>query len=260
MSTPTRIGGFLAVIALLFGAAFGVGKLFDDEGATPYRLDLTTSQVDGKTAIRFAVLDPEGESLTKFAVRHEKRLHLILVRKDFRVFRHVHPTMSSTGEWSVDTELPGGDWRLFADFQPTGEADQVLHRDISVAGDSAVPALAQPYQMKLDGELTAGDRGSMLTFTVTQNGKPVTLQPYLGAFGHLVVLRETDLKYLHVHPAPSAASAPIPFHVEVPTAGSYRLYLDYKVDGVVRTASFTLVATDDEAGTGGTDGMDHGDH
>ena len=41
----------------------------------------------------------------------------------------------------------------------------------------------------------------MLTATVTQDGEPVTdLQPYLGAYGHLVALRDGDLGYLHVHP------------------------------------------------------------
>ena len=41
----------------------------------------------------------------------------------------------------------------------------------------------------------------MLTLTVTKDGQPVTdLQPYLGAYGHLVALRAGDLAYLHVHP------------------------------------------------------------
>jgi hypothetical protein len=78
---------------------------------------------------------------------------------------------------------------------------------------------------------------------------PVTdLQPYLGAYGHLVALREGDLAYLHVHPegAPGDGATPagprVEFAAEVPSAGTYRLFLDFRHAGVVRTAEFTVAA------------------
>jgi hypothetical protein len=78
---------------------------------------------------------------------------------------------------------------------------------------------------------------------------PVTdLQPYLAAYGHLVVLRQGDLAYLHVHPdgepgdGRTKAGPNIVFYAEVPSAGTYRLYLDFKHGDVVRTAEFTVVA------------------
>jgi hypothetical protein len=84
---------------------------------------------------------------------------------------------------------------------------------------------------------------------VSKDGRPVTdLQPYLGAYGHLVALRDGDLAYLHVHPdgtpgdGRTAAGPEIVFHAEVPSAGSYRLYLDFQHAGVVRTAEFTAIA------------------
>jgi hypothetical protein len=64
------------------------------------------------------------------------------------------------------------------------------------------------------------------------------------------------MKYLHVHPEQSSPAEAIPFAVEVPAAGRYHLYLDFKVDGRVRTAHFVL----DLGGMDGMDGMDHGDH
>jgi hypothetical protein len=82
---------------------------------------------------------------------------------------------------------------------------------------------------------------------VSKDGQPVTdLQPYLAAYGHLVALREGDLAYLHVHPdgAPGDGVTPagpqIEFVAEVPSAGGYRLFLDFQHDGVVRTAEFTV--------------------
>ncbi len=85
---------------------------------------------------------------------------------------------------------------------------------------------------------------------MTRSGKPVDLdlQPYLGAYGHLVAMRVGDLAYLHVHPeamsgpAVPPAGAQITFHAPVPTAGQYRLFLDFKAAEVVHTAEFTVVA------------------
>ncbi len=74
------------------------------------------------------------------------------------------------------------------------------------------------------------------------------LQPYLAAYGHLVALRQGDLAYLHVHPdgAPgdgrTKAGPAIVFHTTAPSDGTYRLFLDFKHGGVVRTAEFTLTA------------------
>src|SRR2546427_10476443 len=76
---------------------------------------------------------------------------------------------------------------------------------------------------------------SQLEFAVTRNGRPVQLQNYLGAKGHLVALRQGDLAYLHGHPDTES----LKFMATFPTAGSYRLFLQFKVDGPVHTAVFT---------------------
>ena len=82
---------------------------------------------------------------------------------------------------------------------------------------------------------------------MSQDGKPVTdLQPYLGAYGHLVALRAGDLAYLHVHPdgtpgdGKTKPGPEVVFYAAVPSDGTYHLYLDFKHDGVVRTAAFTV--------------------
>ena len=72
-----------------------------------------------------------------------------------------------------------------------------------------------------------------------RDGEPVTdLEPYLGAYGHLVALRAGDLAYLHVHP--EGGRGPVAFRAEVPSEGAYHLFLDFKHDGVVRTAAFAV--------------------
>ncbi len=197
----------------------------------------------------FTITGPDGEPVTAFDVEHEKKLHLIVVRRDTSGFRHVHPELTPDGTWSVPLTLPAaGSYRAFADFAPTGGKPVTLGTDLSVAGDYR-PATFAPgrtarvdgYTVELDGDLTAG-KTSPLTLSVSRDGVPVTgLQPYLGAYGHLVALREGDLAYLHVHPDTAPGAGPqVKFAAEVPSAGTYRLFLDFRHGDVVRTAEFTL--------------------
>ncbi|MCU1659989.1 MAG: hypothetical protein JWR58_54 [Pseudonocardia sp.] len=202
----------------------------------------------------FTITGRDGAPVTDFAVEHDKRMHLIVVRRDTTGFQHIHPEMAPDGTWSVPLTLPaGGSYRAFADFTPTGEAGTTLGIDLAAAGAfepvSHVPsrtAQVDGYTVELAGDLVPG-QASPVTLTVSRDGVPVTdLQPYLAAYGHLVALREGDLAYLHMHPegAPADGVTPagpqIEFVAEVPTAGSHRLFLDFRHNGVVRTAEFTV--------------------
>jgi hypothetical protein len=202
----------------------------------------------------FQIIGPDGAPVTAFDVEHDKRMHLIVVRRDTTGFQHVHPEMAPDGTWSVPLEFPaGGTYRAFADFHPTGGKATTLGVDLNVPG-TFEPAEHAPsrraqvdgYTVELTGELVPG-RASPVTLTVSKDGRPVTdLQPYLGAYGHLVALRDGDLAYLHVHPdgepgdGRTPAGPQIQFVAEVPSAATYRLFLDFQHGGVVRTAEFTV--------------------
>ena len=80
---------------------------------------------------------------------------------------------------------------------------------------------------------------SELEFVVRHDGEVVNdLDDYLGAKGHLVALRDGDLAYLHVHPEEDR----LLFETEFPTAGTYRLYLQFDHGGTVRTGELTVHA------------------
>lgn len=210
----------------------------------------------------FTIVGPTGAPLTAYETTHTKDLHLIVVRRDLTGFQHVHPTRDDDGTWSVPLDVnAGGTYRAYADFQPAGRDDTLtLGVDLQVPGAFDPVALPAPatrtmvdgYEVTLRGAPQAG-RESYLTFTVARDGEPVeTLEPYLGAFGHLVSLRTGDLAYLHTHPATDAAPGDVggpdvQFMTEFATAGSYRLFLDFSAGGQVHTAEFTLAvgATDD---------------
>jgi hypothetical protein len=216
-----------------------------------YTLTPTTPTLTAGTPtdFTFRITGPDGTPVTAFDEEHTKRLHLIVVRRDTTAFQHLHPTMDPDGTWRTSLTVPaGGSYRAFADFIPTAGPPTTLGVDLSAAGDytpathpTSRTAQVEGYEVRLDGELTAG-QDSPVTLTVTRDGVPVTdLEPYLGAYGHLVALRAGDLAYLHVHPDGSTAPGPqIRFIAEVPSAATYRLFLDFQHAGVVRTAEFTL--------------------
>ncbi|MFD4480103.1 hypothetical protein ACFWPU_28880 [Streptomyces sp. NPDC058471] len=226
-----------------------------------YTLALKTPRIDAekREELRFAVVrDGKGKNVTAYEMQHGKELHLIVASRDLTTYRHLHPTRAADGTWSTPVELPrAGGYRVFADFKPTGAKEGLtLGADLAVAGEHEPRALPEPnrkasvdgYEVSLKGGLKPG-KSSALTLDVERNGRPVTdLQPYLGSYGHLVALRSGDLAYLHVHPTGEPGddrTKPGPgvsFAATVPSEGSYRLFLDFKHEGKVRTAAFTVQA------------------
>jgi hypothetical protein len=174
-------------------------------------------------------------------------MHFIVVRRDFSGFLHQHPTMAADGTWSTTLTLAEpGVYRAYADFVVDGEK-RTLGTDLFVPGDFAPVPLpgasvtadaGDGYTVELDGAAVAGEE-STLEFTIRRDGKVLTRIPeYLGARGHLVALRDGDLAYLHVH----ADEDRLEFKADFPTAGAYRLFLQFRHDGAVRTAAFTVRA------------------
>ncbi|MEO6084679.1 MAG: hypothetical protein ABIQ18_16380 [Umezawaea sp.] len=279
MKTAYKVSAFALGLAMAFGVAWAVGDVVRsaDGGDPPARAAATghgdahpaasalppglsvsengyTLRVASSTPeLRFRITGPDTAPVTGFQVQHDKRLHLVLVRRDGSGYQHLHPEMDAGGTWSTPLVLPAaGTYRIFADFLPDGGPKTVLGTDLQVAGAFEPQQYAvdtrtstvDGYTVRLDGDLRAGAK-TTVTATVAKDGKPVTdLQPYLGANGHLVALRSADLAYLHVHPEEAPGSGPeVAFAVEVPTDGKYRLFFDFQHEGVVRTADFTLTAS-----------------
>jgi hypothetical protein len=204
-----------------------------------------TFAVTGTSPFTFHIQGPDGRPVTRFALVHERPLHLIVVRRDLTGYQHVHPTMAPDGTWTVALALPGpGPYRAYADFAALDAAGRqnavVLGADLPASGAVPRPVPADDgLTVRHEGSLTVGVAEPLL-FRVTRNGAPVTVQPYLGAYGHLTMLRPGDLAYLHIHPEPGLADGAARFWVAAPSAGTFRMYLDYQVDGRVHTAEFTV--------------------
>jgi hypothetical protein len=112
----------------------------------------------------------------------------------------------------------------------------------------------------------AGREMSLAFLVRDPAGAPAALEPYMGMAAHAVVLRDDGSVFVHLHPmgtvsmaslrkfegqAPEGAS-PHAMHHEVtdgkvsfpyafPTAGPYRLWVQVKTNGLVRTGVFDLL-------------------
>ncbi|CAI7973457.1 conserved hypothetical protein [Frankia sp. Hr75.2] len=194
----------------------------------------------------------------------------------------VAPVTPGTFEISGMSEISGNS-EIFGTSGSSPAASTItLGTDLTVGGDLRPATLPAPsrtatvaggYTVTLDGRASP-DGMSDLVFSVTRAGRPVTdLEPYLGSLGHLVVIRQGDLAYLHVHPgesggstggavatpggldggmsdptaSPGSGDPALSFMTEFPSAGAYRLFLDFKHAGQVRTAEFTMTVPVDGA-------------
>jgi hypothetical protein len=260
--------------------ALPAGLLVSQDG---YSLEADTTafpaRPDPGTPLTFRIVGPDGARVKDFEVAHESELHLIVVSRDLGTYAHLHPHRAADGTWSVPLPaLAPGVHRAFADFAVAGGPELTLGVDITVAGEARFAPLPEPvatadvegYHITLAGAPVAG-AASELTLTVERDGQPVTdLEPYLGAVGHLVALRDGDLAYLHVHPLGDEpgdgdrdrdrGGPGVAFSVDVPSPGDYRLFFDFAHGGEVRTAAFTVhVPRSGSAGAPAHDGTEgHG--
>ncbi|MBL7255443.1 copper resistance CopC family protein [Paractinoplanes lichenicola] len=226
-----------------------LGTAVSDQGYTiqPVR----RSQPKGSTVdYTFRIVGADKQPATRYSVVHDKPLHLVVVGRGLTGFQHLHPTMAPDGLWSVPLTLPeAGAYRVFADFTLDSPATPlVLGVDHFVPGDTTTAELpapqtiveAKPFLVSMEGDAKPGATTPVLFRVARSAPGPVTLERYLGSYGHLVVLREGDLGYVHVHPDPELTDGAIRFNVSLPGAARYRAFLEFQVDGKVHRAEFTL--------------------
>jgi hypothetical protein len=207
-------------------AARGPGAT--DRNDLDLQLNPSALHAGHESEIGFKILDAGGEPITKFDVEHTKQVHLIVVSKDLRHFQHVHPKVSGHGTWRAAIK-PGapGPHRVIADVAHEGKK-LALTADLEVGGDPVAAGKPAP-EAKLEPQALQSGQPATLRFQA-----PGKTEPYLGAAGHLVVLHEDDLEYLHVHPR----ERELAFTTSFPKPGRYVMFLEYKRGGKVRVSRF----------------------
>lgn len=252
------------------GMALVAGDPFDTrEYALEFSTAPTVVKAGAPITMSFTVRHPgTGDRIRNFEVVHDKRYHLFIVSRDMDVFEHIHPEQQPDGRWAIDVRLPKpGYYHILSDFLPTGGSPQFVGRTL-ITADFAGDLESQAARLEPDavlsrtvGSLTArvqlepsilvaGQYGH-LSFALTDaaTGQPVTdLQPYLGAFGHTLILSEDMLDYVHSHPvegpdsdiAKGYGGPNVAFEGYMPRPGRYRAWTQFLRKGEVITVPFTL--------------------
>ncbi|MEX2416742.1 MAG: hypothetical protein WD424_11405 [Paenibacillaceae bacterium] len=205
--------------------------------------------------LNIQVQDNDHKPIEYFDISHEKKLHLIVVSKDFSYFHHIHPEYIDEGLFEIKTQFPsGGAYKLFADFIPTGGEAMTKSKWIEVEGNRAPSKAFEP-----DSNLTKSVGGKEVTLSIDQlqAGKEVilnftikddktkepinNLEQYLGAVGHVVILTEDAEQYLHVHPMEEKATGPdAKFATTFPQSGIYKIWGQFQHKGQVFTIPFVV--------------------
>jgi hypothetical protein len=233
------------------GASGEIGGLTVSAGG--YRLvpERTVFAAGTPQPFSFQVRGPDLLPVTSYITEHEKELHLIVVRRDLTGYQHLHPVRAGDGTWSLPLTLSTPGWyRAIADFTVADSAGRqialTLAIDLVAPGAAAVAELPAPAKTATAGGFTVSHDANPqpgVTMPVNLRVEGATLERYLGSYGHLVVLREGDLAYLHVHPEEQLVGGAVRFWMAAPSLGRYRAFFDFQVAGKVNTAEFTLVVS-----------------
>jgi hypothetical protein len=224
--------------------------------------------------VAFRIDQPSGAALVDYkrGSGPHTGIHLIVVREDLSVIIHRHPKVGPDGAVRQPIVFPKpGPYRVLVDAYPNLSGplrNFQLTADVHVAGaykPQALPSFTSTdhvdgYTVTLHGagRLKAIDPIPVSATVVDAGGRPVKFVPWYGALAHAIFFRKGSLDYFHTHVcSPNASgctsilggaravgrsSRPgrLSVVVLVPLPGTWRLFLQFRANGDVVTAPFTL--------------------
>ena len=144
-----------------------------------------------------------------------------------------------------------GKYLLFADVQPKGEEQQTVRHELLVNGSPPkapklnvdVPGTVHVGDYLVKVKLERSDTEAKISFEISDaDGKPLgDLEPYLGAMGHLVVIKSENREYIHAHAeTQSAPNGLVEFAVHFTGPGIYKAWGQFQRNGQVFTVPAVL--------------------
>lgn len=228
------------------------------ENSNKYKMKFTTNPtlIEAGKQVTLSmtpqIIGKESE-LVPLDVAHEKKIHFIMVSTDLSWFDHQHPEYNSTGSYDFNyTFKNAGDYILFADYKPSGGNHTVDIINVNVKGNilpekkyskSQLTSDVDGFEISLTSESGKFESGNLqhIIGLITKQGKsidPNTLENYLGAKAHMVVIGMEDKNYLHVHPG--VENGKFDLHTTFDKPGIYRGWIQFQSSGKVHTADFVF--------------------
>lgn len=209
--------------------------------------ELVERSRNGRTAV-FALAGGDDGAVTDFEWVHGAYLHVVMVTPDLSRFEHVHPEIADDGTWSISAPDGDGEWHVVVESTPSGASSPVIvtsHFD-GTASAAVLPARTNTASVttasgtELVVDLRTGDNGLQFTVTAADGTPPEGLEAYLEQPAHLVVFRVDDLAYVHLHPTSDIGDPVIEYDGVLPAGATYRLFLQFAIDGEVLTVPYTV--------------------
>jgi len=267
----------LVVVALLAGCGSSNGGKIEIGAARTYQLSQFSPQQfeAGKPQrISFSIAQPSGDTLTSYRTGPGPHtgIHLIIVRSDLGAIIHKHPPIGADGRLDETIAFPTpGRYRVVVDAYPNLSGplrNFQLFRWITVKGPYSPKPLppfsptdtvdGYRFTMRKPPPLRAIKPAFLQISVKRPGGSPASFTPWFGALAHAIFFRSGSLDYFHTHvcspdmtgctsvlgPTRVTGSSTSPGNIRVgvllPVPGTWRLFLQSKVDGHVLTAPFTL--------------------
>jgi heavy metal-binding protein len=220
-----------------------------------YPLDLKLNppgaQAGKELQLVFTVEDPKtGQQVTDFQVVHEKLYHIFIVSQDLRYFVHDHPEKGPDGVFRFSTVFPRpGMYRILSDFYPQGGTPQLIVKTVVVPGGAITPGT------QLTPDLAPKQSGNMQVALTMEPPQPIAgmktlmffhlapadgLEPYLGAWSHLLAASDDLVDMIHDHPFIADGGPKMQFNMIFPRPRVYRVWVQFQRKGVVNTAVFNV--------------------
>jgi DMSO/TMAO reductase YedYZ heme-binding membrane subunit len=228
-------------------------------------------QPNQETSLRFQVYNADnGSEVRLFQNIYSKQAHLVIVDNELQYFTHVHPQLQGN-IFTINTKFPHpGLYRLYLNYQPVNAIEQQVAFSVRVGiSDNQAVTFAQQnidtnltktvdtYAVHLDtstlkaDDMSTGNQRITFTLTDAKTKKPVTnVKPYLGAFGHLVMINKETYTFIHVHPTATVADENqtggpsvtfMPFGLYGPIKpGVYRIFAEFNPDNHLIVPDFTV--------------------
>src|SRR2546430_7190676 len=240
---------------------------FPSPGQQTVRASVSTSApltVGQPVAALLQLQKPNGDAVSPSDLieTHTKKIHLLIVDSSLTDYHHEHPVPTrNPGEYSFHF-TPGkpGSYRVWADVRPypLGLQEYAM-TDIPAAttGKSLTnrtvnfkaTADGLNYELILPQNAIQVSRPALarLRITTTEGKGFMQLEPFMGAFAHLVGFNQDYKTVLHLHPKgplvmdPAARGGPeLEFQIYALRPGFVRLFAQVQIEGRSRFIPFGL--------------------
>lgn len=250
---------------------------------TPRRLDFFVNEKPGNIPVPVSTLEYD----------HTKLMHVVGVRNDLNAFFHIHPYPTSTpGIFTVNGIFPQpGRYKIWSEIKKDGVNHAFGHPEFEVMGEGEKyskevsfgrSVVVDQYQVLLEypEPIVPGVETDLMFNIHRASGGEVAVEPYLGADMHLSIIKDDLRIFVHTHPesgdnhalrpswikialahgeeeeatsGEAGGDAAISFHTVFPEVGVYKMFAQFRPQGIelpedqALTASFWVKVEGEEA-------------